>query len=101
MTGFVIFILDGILGIAYWAIIISAIMSWLIAFNVINTHNRFVYNIHYTLDRLTGPILEPFRRLIPSLGGIDISPIFALLIISGMRRFLIPMAYNGLHPILG
>ncbi len=101
MTGFIVFILGGLLTFALWAIIISAVLSWLIAFNVINTHNRGVYTIVRTLDSLTGPILEPFRRIIPSLGGIDISPIFAILIIQGMRDFLLPMAANALRQVIG
>ncbi|OYW83098.1 MAG: hypothetical protein B7Z26_01505 [Asticcacaulis sp. 32-58-5] len=101
MTSFIVFILGGLLTFALWAIIISAVLSWLIAFNVINTYNRGVYTIVRTLDSLTGPILEPFRRIIPSLGGIDISPIFAILIIQGMRDFLLPMAANALRQVIG
>lgn len=58
-----------------WIVIISAILSWLIAFNVVNTHNRFVYTVGDALYRLTDPALRPIRNFMPNLGGIDISPV--------------------------
>jgi YggT family protein len=64
-----------------WLVIIGAILSWLVAFNVVNTSNRVVYMIGDFLYRITEPALRPLRRIIPNLGGIDISPvalIFAL-----------------------
>ncbi len=62
-----------------WLVIISAIMSWLVAFNVINTRNRFVYMVGDFLYRITQPALRPIRRVLPNLGGIDISPIILIL----------------------
>jgi YggT family protein len=64
-----------------WVIIASAIFSWLIAFNVVNTQNRFVYSVADMLYRLTEPALRPIRNLIPNLGGIDISPVILILIL--------------------
>ncbi|MDH3580975.1 MAG: YggT family protein [Hyphomicrobiales bacterium] len=64
-----------------WVIIASAIMSWLIAFGVVNTHNRFVYMIADFLHRVTEPAIAPIRRYIPDLGGIDISPIILILLL--------------------
>jgi YggT family protein len=64
-----------------WLVIIGAILSWLVAFNVVNTSNRVVYLIGDFLYRITEPALRPLRRIVPNLGGIDISPvvlIFAL-----------------------
>jgi len=101
MIDFVFFVLNGILSFAVWVIIISAILSWLVAFNVINTRNPGVYRFMEMLDRLTYPILEPFRRIIPNLGGIDISPIIAILIIQGMQRYLLPMARQSLYALTG
>ena len=73
------------LDLYFFAVIISAILSWLIAFNVINTSNRFVYTVVDFLWRLTEPALRPIRqvlgRFLPNLGGIDISPIALLLLI--------------------
>jgi YggT family protein len=64
-----------------WVIIASAILSWLIAFNVVNTSNRFVYSVADMLYRLTEPALRPIRSFIPNLGGIDISPVILILIL--------------------
>ena len=71
-----------------WALIISAVMSWLVAFNVINTQNRFVYMVGDFLYRITEPALRPIRRFIPLLGGIDISPIVLILGLVFLRNLL-------------
>ena len=69
-----------------WAVIIvSAILSWLFAFDVINHRNRFVNQLAGFLDAVTQPLLAPFRRIIPPLGGIDISPIVVLLLLHFAR----------------
>jgi YggT family protein len=64
-----------------WVIIASAIFSWLIAFNVVNTQNRFVYSVADMLYRVTEPALRPIRSVLPNLGGIDISPVILILIL--------------------
>src|SRR5690606_8775548 len=64
-----------------WVLIISAILSWLVAFNVVNTRNRFVYTVMDFLWRITEPALRPIRRILPNLGGIDISPVILILIL--------------------
>ena len=71
-----------------WVVIISAILSWLIAFNVVNTSNRFVYTVSDFLWRLTEPALRPIRRFMPNLGGVDISPIILILILFFAQRVL-------------
>ena len=101
MASFLQFLVSSLLSLLYWAIIISAVMSWLIAFDIINLRNRFVYNVHRFLDAVTRPVLAPFQRVIPTLGGVDISPIIVLLIIVGIQRFLLPMAFAPLKAILG
>ncbi len=72
-----------------WAVILSAILSWLVAFNVINTHNQFVSMVGEFLWRLTEPALRPIRSIIPSIGGMDLSPIVLLLIIIFLQNVLI------------
>jgi YggT family protein len=62
-----------------WVVIISAIMSWLIAFDVVNRRNRAVYTIADAMYRLTEPALRPIRRILPDLGGVDISPVILIL----------------------
>ena len=89
-------ILDVILAalwIYWWIIIAAAVMSWLIAFNVVDTRNRFVYTVADVLNRLTEPALRPIRQFMPNLGGIDISPIILLLIIYFIQQLIIRTFY--------
>ncbi|MBO9709866.1 MAG: YggT family protein [Caulobacter sp.] len=98
---FVYFIVSALLSLLWWAIVISAVLSWLVAFDIINLRNRAVYSISTFLDRVTDPILRPFRRMIPPLGGVDISPIIVLLIISGVQNILLPALRNSLLSLVG
>ncbi|MEK9679193.1 MAG: YggT family protein [Rhodospirillaceae bacterium] len=81
-------LIDNILNLYVWCIIISAILSWLVAFNVVNTSNRFVYMVGDFLYRITEPVLRPFRKFIPNLGGIDVSPIIVILLIFFIRNLM-------------
>lgn len=72
-----------------WAIIISAIMSWLIAFNVVNTRNDVVRSVYNFLYAVTEPALRPIRRFVPNLGGVDVSPIILFLIILLLQMWLV------------
>ena len=73
----------------YSAIIIaSAIMSWLVAFGVVNVRNQFIRVVVDLLYRVTEPVLRPIRRFLPNLGGIDISPVVALLLIIVIQHFI-------------
>lgn len=74
-------LIDKILEIYTWVIIAAAIMSWLVAFGVVNVRNQFIRVIVDLLYRLTEPVLRPIRRLLPNLGGVDISPIVVILAI--------------------
>lgn len=94
--GFIYFILHNLIEIMIWAIIIGAIMSWLTAFNVINLRNPIVGRIQQVLDTVTAPVLSPLQRIIPPIAGLDITPIFALLILQGIQRFLLPSLLGGL-----
>lgn len=71
-----------------WALIVSAVLSWLVAFNVVNTRNRLVYMVGDFLHRITEPALRPIRRFIPLLGGIDISPVVLILVLIFARNLL-------------
>ncbi len=76
-----------------WLLIAQAIMSWLLAFNVVNYRNQVVRTIWEFLARITEPLLRPIRRFLPSFGGIDLSPLVLILIIYFVQRaFLIPLA---------
>jgi YggT family protein len=81
LIGFLVLVID----LYIWVVIASAILSWLIAFNVVNTSNRFVYSVVETLYRLTEPALRPIRGIIPNLGGIDISPVILILFLLFIR----------------
>ena len=81
-------ILSILLNILWWIIIVQAIMSWLIAFNVINTHNEIVRSIWIALDRLTEPLYRPIRKVMPDLGALDLSPMVVLLIIIILQTIL-------------
>jgi len=97
LFGFVYFIVDALLSLLIWAIIISAIISWLVAFDVINLRNRIVHSIAAFLDAVTRPVLRPFQRIIPPLGGVDITPILAILILQGLRIYILPMIFGPLQ----
>lgn len=75
-----------------WAVIISAILSWLVAFNVVNSGNQVVGTIGDFLHRLTEPALRPIRSILPDLGGIDISPIVLILILYFIQGVLAGLA---------
>jgi len=91
-----------LLQLVVWAIIVNAILSWLVAFDVVNLRNRFVASIARFLDAVTAPILYPIQRVIPSLGGVDISPIIAILLIQYViQGILINGARATLLPMLG
>lgn len=91
MQSFLILV-DTILNIYVWLLIIWVILSWLVAFDVLNTRNRFVYLTSDFLFRITEPVLRPIRRVVPNIGGIDISPVILILGIwfvrSLMREYL-------------
>ncbi|MFW2392771.1 MAG: YggT family protein [Methyloceanibacter sp.] len=81
LIGFLVLVID----LYIWVVIASAILSWLIAFNVVNTNNRIVLTIADALYRITEPALRPIRSILPSLGGIDISPVILILLLLFIR----------------
>ena len=83
-------IIQYLLHILTWIIIIQAVLSWLLAFNVINTHNEFVRQLAYGLSRMTEPLYRPIRRIMPDFGGLDFSPLIVLLLIQILSGIVIP-----------
>jgi len=77
-----------VLDLYVWLLIAAAILSWLIAFNVVNTRNQFVSAVADFLYRITEPLLRPIRNFLPYLGGLDISPIVLILIIMLIQRII-------------
>ncbi|MEQ9519229.1 MAG: YggT family protein [Parvibaculum sp.] len=88
-----------VISLYIWVLIANAILSWLIAFNVLNTQNRFVYSVADILYRVTEPALGPIRRFMPDLGGVDISPVVLILALMFLQNLLIrdlaPMLLGG------
>lgn len=78
-----------VISLYIWILIASAIMSWLIAFKVVNTYNRVVASIAEVLYRLTEPALAPIRRVLPTMGGLDLSPIVLILLLYFLRDLVI------------
>lgn len=72
-----------------WIVVAQAIMSWLVAFNVVNTHNQFVRTVLTFLDRLVDPMVRPIRRFMPDLGGIDLSPAVLVIALIFVRDVLL------------
>jgi YggT family protein len=101
MGRFLYEIIDAILALAEFAIVVSAIMSWLVAFDVINLRNRFVYQVAHFLDAVTRPILRPFQRFIPPLGGVDITPILVIIVLQAIRSALLPWLFGPIIDALG
>ena len=85
-------LIDTVLELYIWVVIASVILSWLVAFNVINTRNTFVHQIGEFLHRATEPALRPIRSFLPSLGGIDISPVVLILALYFVRDLVFEFA---------
>src|SRR5689334_8512536 len=101
MISFAIFVLRAIIQLLEFAIIANAIISWLLVFNVINIRHPVARQVVTFLDAVTQPILWPFRRVIPPLGGVDVTPILALIVLEGIRGPLLNWLDAILAPILG
>lgn len=92
LTSFTLMLLDIVkllLVLFTWVIIIQAILSWLIAFNVISTYNDFVRSLWNTLNRITEPVYRPIRRILPDFGALDVTPIVVLLILYILNNYVI------------
>ena len=89
-------LLDNIITIYLWIIIINAILSWLVAFNILNTQNRFVFSVLDATYKLTDPALNKIRRFIPTFGAIDISPVILILLLMFLRNIIFEIFAPGL-----
>jgi len=87
----ILLLFDNIIEIYIWILIINAVISWLVAFNVLNTSNRFVYSLLDVSYKLTDPPLNFIRRYLPNLGSIDISPIILILGLMFLRNLIFEM----------
>jgi YggT family protein len=85
-------LIDNVVSLYIWILFLAVIASWLINFNVINTSNRVVYMIVDTLYKLTEPALRPIRRLLPNMGGLDLSPVVLILLLYFIRDLIFDFA---------
>ena len=92
----ILILFDNIISLYIWILIINAIISWLVAFNILNTSNRFVYLVLDVSYKLTSPPLNFIRRYLPNLGSIDISPVILILGLMFLRNFVFEMFAPGL-----
>lgn len=89
-------LVDKVIDIYTWIVIASAIMSWLVAFGVVNVRNQFIRMVVDFLYRVTEPALRPIRRIMPNLGGVDISPVILLLLLFLLRSLLAEYVFSSL-----
>lgn len=97
LIDFTQFVVQTLLTLIVWVVVAYAIMSWLVSFDIVNLRNRIVYRISRFLEAVAGPLLRPFRRFVPTLGGIDFSPIVLFILIGGLQRYLLPAFFAWLH----
>jgi YggT family protein len=91
-----IWLINTVIQIYIFVLIVQVVMSWLIAFNVVNTRNRFVFMVADISYKLTEPALRPIRRILPSFGGIDLSPVVLILLLGFLQRLLGELALRYL-----
>jgi len=89
----ILYVILLLLDIYIWLLIAAAVLSWLVAFNVVNTRNQFVAMIGDFLYRITEPVLRPIRNVLPNLGGIDVSPVVLILIIILIKDIIVRYVY--------
>lgn len=85
-----------LLDVLWWIIFVSVVMSWLISFNVINTHNDAVRAVWNALEAITEPLYRPIRRILPDFGALDLSPLVVLLAITILQRAVLPQIMMSL-----
>jgi len=81
-------LLDSVITIYIWIVIINAVLSWLVAFNILNTQNRFVFSVLDATYKLTDPALNKIRRFLPTFGSIDLSPVVLILFLMFIRNLV-------------
>ncbi len=89
-------LLDSVITIYLWIIIINAVLSWLVAFNILNTQNRFVFSVLDATYKMTDPVLNKIRSFIPTFGSIDVSPVVLILLLMFLRNIIFEIFAPGL-----
>jgi YggT family protein len=93
----ILYVILLVLDIYIWLLIASAILSWLVAFNVVNARNQFVSMVGDFLYRITEPVLRPIRNIMPNLGGIDVSPVIVILLIILIKDIIVRYIYPAVY----
>jgi len=101
MGGFLEYIISALLQLLVLAIIVSAILSWLVAFDVINLRHPVARQVVIFLDAVTRPVLRPIQAILPTFGGLDLSPLVAIIILQGAQTYLLPWIFSFILPVTG
>ena len=101
MASFIEYIISSLIQLIIMAMVVNAVLSWLIAFDVVNMRNRFIYQFTRFLDAVTRPVLRPVQRIIPPFGGVDISPIIVVIVLVGIQRYILPLIFAPLRNLVG
>jgi YggT family protein len=101
IIAFVYILVNFVLNAITWIVIANAIVSWLIAFDIVNLRNPSARAVVQFLDRVTSPLLAPLRRFIPALGGIDITPMILIIVIIAAQQTLLPALFGWLEALAG
>jgi YggT family protein len=89
----IIWLINNLFNLVWWLILASVVLSWLFAFNIVNVNNPTVRQISHGLSRATEPLLAPIRRILPSMGGLDLSPIILLILLEFLRQLIVNQLY--------
>jgi YggT family protein len=90
-------LLDYTLAVLIWSILVSALISLLLMFDVLDRRNRFVWSVQDFLTRLTDPVIRPVRRRVPTFNGLDLSPWIVIVLLQLIRSIVLPYFYAGIH----
>jgi YggT family protein len=101
ILNFLFLIIKFALDAVVWLVIANAVVSWLIAFDVINLRNRTAYGVVRFLDQVTRPLLAPLRRIIPSFAGLDVTPMILIIVITAAQATLLPALFGWLAGLVG
>ncbi|HTX50633.1 MAG TPA: YggT family protein [Caulobacteraceae bacterium] len=98
---FIFVIVHWLLQALIWLVIVAVIVDWLVNFQIINMRNRLAYNVVHMLQSATRPLLRPIQRVVPSLGGLDLSPMIFVIVVGAVDAVLLPAAYGAIVGAVG
>jgi YggT family protein len=101
ILNFTEFVIQALLSLVVWIVVVYVIVTWLVSFDIVNLRNRLVYRLSHLLEAMALPLLRPFRRFLPSFGGLDFSPIILIILIEGLKMYIIPPLFAWLHGLVG